>query len=282
MKKIISVLLAFTMIFSFAGISAHADEPVQEEKPNNGFLGNITKALSFFKYGINDTHVYLVPCDGENKYEFHLSYSESDGTEKDIGLGAYYDETTGEVSGAHYSQGIFESGFNYNAHTEIFYAMNDCWQRGLGFTPLYDLLANMTAFDYVTRRVYFDYGGEEWCIQLWKGNYGFDLLVGGEVGVYNREEGSLGFFYNCAEDEDMMPISIKVYNDERVFVDREAYLTWWATGFAFSDPVNERKLTLETSITFPDSEMRDAFVASAEKQLGVTCTVTENTVLVKW
>ena len=282
MKRIISVLLAFTMIFSFAGISANASQAEDTEENKGSLLNNITNALSFFKYGINDTRVYLSPIEAEGCFEFHISYTENGGEEKDVSLGAYYNENTGEVYGFNYSQGVFDAGFNYNVNDNMFYAMNDCWQRALGFTPVYDILANITAFDYVTRRVYFDYAGEEWCIQLWKGNYGFNLLVGGEVGVYNRPEGSLGFFYNCAEDEDMMPISIKVYNDDRVFVDREAYLTWWATGFAFSDPVNERKLTMETSITFPDAEMRDAFVASAEKQLGVTCTVTENTVLVEW
>lgn len=282
MKRIISVLLAFTMIFSFAGISATATQAEEPQENKGSFLNNITNALSFFKYGINDTRVYLSPLEKEGHFEFHISYTENGGAEKDTGLGAYYNENTGEVYGFNYTQGVFDSGFNFNVNDNMFYAMNDCWQRGLGFTPLYDFIANITAFDYVTRRVYFDYGGEEWCIQLWKGNYGFKLLVGGEVGVYNRPEGSLGFFYNCAEDEDMMPISIKVYNDDRVFIDREAYLTWWATGFAFSDPVNERKLTMETSIEFPDAEMRDAFVASAEKQPGVICTVTENTVLVKW
>lgn len=282
MKRIISVLLAFTMIFSFAGISANASQTVPEEEEKGSFLGNITNALSFFKYGINDTRVYLEPIDKQDCFEFHISYTENDGEEKDVNLGAYYNEKTGEVYGFNYTQGVFDSGFNYNVNSSMFYAMNDCWQRALGFTPVYDVIANLTAFDYVTRRVYFDYGGEEWCIQLWKGNYGFDLLVGGEVGVYNRPEGSLGYFYNCAGDEDMMPISIKVYNDERTFVDREAYVTWWATGFAFSDPVNERELTMETSVKFPDSEMRDAFVASAEKQHGVNCYVTGNLVLVKW
>ena len=94
--------------------------------------------------------------------------------------------------------------------------------------------------------------------------------------------GSRGYFYNCAEDEDMMPISLKVYDSTRTYVDRETELTWWATGFAFAEPVNERELTMETTITFPDEEMRDAFVDSAEKQRGVTCYVTGNLVLVKW
>lgn len=282
MKRIISVLLAVALVFSFAGLAVNASES-EPEQESGGFLNNITNALSFFEYGINDTNVYLVPLEEEGKFEFYIDYTENDGEEKSIALGAYFDEVTGEVYGFNYHQGVFDSGFAYNVYEGMFYATKDCWQRALGFTPVYDLIANLTAFDYVTRRIYFDYGGEEWCIQLWKGNYGFDLLIGGEVGVYNRPEGSRGYFYNCVEDEDMLPISLKVYDDEKVYVDRGAYNTWWATGFVFSDgKIEERTLTMETSILFPDSEMRDAFVASAEKKLGVTCNVFDNLVLVKW
>ena len=42
-------------------------------------------------------------------------------------------------------------------------------------------------------------------IQIWKGNY--LISNGGEVGLYNRKPGSIGSYYNCANDEQMMEMT---------------------------------------------------------------------------
>ena len=272
MKRLISIILSAVMLFSAAGVAVSADEaqtPVQEESQGS-FVDNAVNALGFFKFGINDTNVFLEPTQEENVSEFCISYSQNNGENMTVNLGAFYNDETGEVYGTNYGQGVFDTGFGYNAHTQYFYATNDCWQRQLGFTPLYDVIAKI-AFDYTTKRIFFDYDGKEWMIQIWKGNYAFDLFVGGEIGVYNRPKGSFGMFYNCASDEEMMPISIKVYSDERVYVDREAYLTWWATGFVLADPVEPKSLTMDSSIKFPNEEMCSAFVEAAKKVTGVNC-----------
>ncbi len=283
MKRFISVILSIVLAFSAVSFAVSADQPVmlQEETKEPNFLDNLTHALSFFKYGINDTRLYLLPTDRENISEFVMDYERSDGTPDSTHLGAFYNHATGEVFGTNYDKGVFDSGFAYNAFHNQFYATNDCWQRQFGFTPLYDLFAKI-AFDYTTKRIFFEYGGKDWMIQIWKGNYVFNMFVGGEVGIYNRPDGKLGMFYNCATDEEMMPVSIDVYDSEQTYVDRDATLTWWATGFKLADKVEPKTLTLESTLTFPNQEMCDAFVQAANRICGVECTKDGTTAAIKW
>lgn len=283
MKRFISVILSIVLAFSAVSFAVSADQPVQIQEETNeaNFFDNLVNALSFFKYGINNTKVYLRPTDRENVGEFCIDYEQSDGTPKAVNLGAFYNYETGEVFGTNYDKGVFDSGFAYNAIYDQFYATNDCWQRQLGFTPVYDVLAKI-AFDYSTKRIFFEYGGKDWMIQIWKGNYVFNMFVGGEVGLYNRPDGQLGMFYNCATDEEMMPVSIDVYDSEQTYVDRDATLTWWATGFHLADKVEPDSLTLESSLAFPDQEMCDAFVEAASKINGIECTKDGTTAAIKW
>ncbi len=283
MKRLVAVIMSIVMLFSAMALPAGAVQTVSGDsgEKENSFLDNMINAFSFFKYGINDTRVHLRPTDRENVSEFCLDYTDNSGAEQANGLGAYYNELTGEVFGFNYDRGVFDSGFAYNAFTNQFYATKDCWQRDLGFTPLYDLLAKL-AFNYVTRRFFFEYDGKDWMIQIWKGNYAFNLFVGGEVGIYNKPDGRLGMFYDCVTDEEMMPISMKVYSDERSYIDREEQLTWWQTGFVFADPVKPKSLTMESSITFPSEEMCSAFMESAKLNCDVKCVQNGSTVSFIW
>ncbi len=273
MKRIISIIMSIVMVFSVVAVTVNADQTTAQNpgEIDVSFMNNLTNALSFFKYGIKDTKVYLRPTERENVSEFCIDYTNNEDAAQTTGLGAYYNHENGEVFGFNYDKGVFDSGFAYNAFSQQFYATNACWQRQFGFTPLYDLIAKL-AFDYTTRRFFFEYDGKEWMIQIWKGNYVFDTFVGGEIGIYNRPDGRFGMFYNCANDEEMMPISMKVYSDERSYVEREEYLTWWSTGFVFAEPVEPDSLTMEGTITFPSEEMCSAFIKSAKINFDVECT----------
>ena len=273
MKRAISFFLSIVMIFSVVAFSVGADTTTAQNpgEIDVSFMNNLTNALSFFKYGIKDTRVYLKPTERDNVSEFCIDYTNNEGADNTTGLGAYYNHETGEVFGFNYDKGVFDSGFAYNAFSEQFYATNDCWQRQFGFTPIYDIMAKL-AFDYTTKRIFFEYEGKDWMIQIWKGNYVFDMFVGGEIGVYNKPDGKLGMFYDCASDAEMMPISMKVYSDERTYINREETLTWWSTGFVLADPVDPMSLTMEGTITFPTEEMCSAFVNSTKFVFGVECT----------
>ncbi len=89
-------------------------------------------------------------------------------------------------------------------------------------------------------------------------------------------------FYNCGGDDDMMPTSIKIYSDERVYVDRDPYLTWWATGFVMADPVDPKSLSMDFTIDFQNKEMCDAFEnAIADKDFS-KCERKDNKMIITW
>lgn len=159
-------------------------------------------------------------------------------------------------------------GFAYSSRDKCFYADNNAWQRNFGYSNLYDQSSAAIVISYDTIRVFFNYGGKDWLIQLWKGQYGF-VLLGGEVGVYNRPQGaSASSHFDCATDDERLPISIKVSNGSKVLFSRPQEVTWWATGFVpgqlgagiFVGSDQTSKLSETTTITFKDEEMRNAFI----------------------
>ena len=159
-------------------------------------------------------------------------------------------------------------GFAYSTKEKCFYADNNAWQRNFGYSKLYDGTSELLVISYDTIRVYFNYAGKDWMIQLWKGQYGF-VLLGGEVGVYNRKEGlSSTSYFNCASDDERLPISLQVAKDGKTLFTRQAQESWWMTGFVpgqlgVGAAVGSRytsTLSETTTITFDNDAMMQAFV----------------------
>lgn len=151
----------------------------------------------------------------------------------------------------------------------------DCWQKNFGFNEVYDTFAPITMMYYDTVRTTFEYGGKEWLIQIWKGQYGM-AFVGGEVGVYTRPLGSSGSHFVCADKEDWLYMETAFMWDEyetgeyRAVFNRDYDKYWWATGFVVGFPNGSLRQTLKefrliTHITFKDAEMADAFCNAFEK-----------------
>lgn len=153
----------------------------------------------------------------------------------------------------------------------------DSFQAKLGYTPLYDLGAGLIDFSIETTRLDFNYDNKQYRIQLWKGQYisGSIGTVGGEIGVYNRPKGSIGQFYNCAEQDDWLKMEMTVYWDE---FDNGEYLPqftrnyndfWWATGFVdgqLKDRNDSNTLRVLGRITFETEEQAIAFDEAMAKK----------------
>ena len=110
-------------------------------------------------------------------------------------------------------------------------------------------------------------------IQLWKGQYGL-VLLGAEVGVYNRPQGSNGStYFECADDNERLPISLTLRRNGSPLFVRSQKLSWWQTGFVpgqlgvgvMVGSTHTKTLDLTTSITFKDENMRKAFVIGLKK-----------------
>src|SRR5687768_9047714 len=79
---------------------------------------------------------------------------------------------------------VSAAGFLYDPGQDIIYSKLDAWQQHVGFCELYDDLAPVSISSVIDAEpIYFTYGGKEWMIELWKGQYGIE--TGAEIGVYN-------------------------------------------------------------------------------------------------
>lgn len=167
------------------------------------------------------------------------------------------------------------ASYKYDPDGNFYYTDDkECWQKNFGFNEVYDAFAPFTIMYYDTVRTTFEYGGKEWLVQIWKGQYGV-AFVGGEVGIYTRNPGSVGSHYVCADKEDWLNMEMAFMWDEyetgeyRAVFNRDYEKYWWATGFVVGFPNGSLRQTLKefrlvTHITFKDTEMANAFCEAFE------------------
>jgi hypothetical protein len=168
------------------------------------------------------------------------------------------------------------ASYRYDGDGNFYYTDDkECWQKNFGFNEVYDKFAPISVMYYDTVRTTFVYGGKEWMIQMWKGQYGM-VFVGGEVGVYTRSIGSAGTHYVCADKEDWLNMEMAFMWDEksdgnyRAVFNRDYEKYWWCTGFVVGFPNGSLRKTLKEfrlvhHITFKDAEMANAFCEAFEK-----------------
>ncbi len=153
-------------------------------------------------------------------------------------------------------------GFIWDSNANVFYSTSDPWQRQFGYNQYYDKLAGYAVLWFDTVRIKFNYGGNDWLVQFWKGQYGF-VLLGAEAGVYYKDENSTSSHYICTDNSKRLKIGYTCYNKGDVLFRRDYQDTWWLTGFVpgrldkFAD---RSQLTMQMRITLKDEEMTNAFV----------------------
>ena len=186
----------------------------------------------------------------------------------------YYDVATGKVTNL---DGSGLLGFSYDAKDQAFYASTYAWQRTFGYTYLYDVAAPFIVCNFDTSRIFFDYNGMEWMVQLWKGQYGY-VLNGCEIGLYYRDfdddelvDASGRKFYKCADDEMLCQMELTMYKNDTLFFHRSKQYSWWLTGFkpGVLDAVgvtaeSTQVLKVSATIYFTEDEMMNAFIGGLE------------------
>ncbi len=164
------------------------------------------------------------------------------------------------------------ASYKYDPDGNYYYTDDKAaWQSNFGFNEGYDSMAPVTMMFYDTVRTKFNYGGKEWMVQTWKGQYGY-AFVGGEIGLYTRKAGSGGSHYNCASKEDWLKMEMLFMWDEtgtgvyEPIFQRPYADYWWCTGFVvgFDGHKNRHQFRLMTRITFKDTEMANAFCEAFE------------------
>ncbi len=175
--------------------------------------------------------------------------------------------STSPITNENASQQASAFGFSWDAASGIFYSTSDPWQRQFGYNQYYDTLGGYVALWYDTVRVKFNYGGYDWLVQFWKGQYGF-LLLGAEAGVYYKDENDSSSQYVCNDNSKRLKIGYTCYNKGEILFTRDYQDTWWLTGFVpgrLDKYADRSQLKLKIRITLKDAEMRDAFVEALQQ-----------------
>ena len=162
---------------------------------------------------------------------------------------------------AQLNQALAPFGFAYSLSKDIFYSLEDAWQRTFGYTKLYDEMAPMMNMIIDCRPIYFEYDHRRWMIEFWKGQYG--ITTGAEVGIYVENKRSSRrpeeAFYECVSKEEQLPIYMRLYKNGKLLYQRiESH--WWLTGFMLGMFSYPGELMLEAEISFSDQEMQRAFL----------------------
>lgn len=232
---------------------------------------------------VDDIKIYAAQGEG-NTLKVLMDVTYRDGTTETVNPDILID-TEKNLAYAAPGYGVAGTGFEVDLNELLLYTVVNAWQRDFGFGLGYDILANSTpAFIYNTRRYKFSYGGKDWMIQVWKGNYAL-VTNGGEVGVYNREPGRIGTFYNAASDEDMLVMSMEIYRGEERILSRAPALHWWMTGFKLTKNIfRPADLTMKFTIEMKDEEMLQAFISAIDNEAShdLSYTVDGLTVSAEW
>lgn len=160
--------------------------------------------------------------------------------------------------------GISILGFSYDAQNDLFYSTKGAWQRQFGYCHLYDVAAPLFAMVIDTEPVRFYYNNKNYLLSFWKGQYG--MVTGCEVGVYytNQKLIDKNTLYLPVKDSDMLDISVVLYRKgEKIASVSKRH--WWVTIFKLGMFSNPRDLSMDIQITFPNSDMLNAFLKSFKK-----------------
>ncbi len=162
------------------------------------------------------------------------------------------------------------AGYLYDEKQDIFYTKLDAWQRDMGYCRLYDEACAPLNLIVDSEPIYFEYGNKRWLIQFWKGQYG--MALGCEIGVYNTEGPDIdipglfnGTFFHTVRDEEMLQMTVRLEKQGRKLFSRHGR-HWWHTGFIVGEFGEPWELVMHTDITFPNNQMRDAFIGGLKRR----------------
>lgn len=152
-------------------------------------------------------------------------------------------------------------GFEYDAKQGIYYSTMEPLQRLFGYNFIYDMAAPRVGMIYSTERIKFKYGGKDWMIQLWKGQYG--ITAGAEIGLYNKTDKIM--HYECASNDELIEMAFDFYNQGEYVFSRGPEKHWWLTGFKIFNTGIGILIDLDITLTFPNVEMANAFETGLKK-----------------
>lgn len=160
-------------------------------------------------------------------------------------------------------------GYCYDPAQDAFSTTLHPWQRAFGYGTIYDKMAPHFQMVFDCLPVYFDYNGQTWLIELWKGQYGIN--VGAEIGVYHADKlvaPSMrnNVIFDAATDEELLPMSLELkYKGHSLAGFARTH--WWLTAFQMGCYSPSKELSMSVSLTFPEEAMMQAFTQALKSVL---------------
>ena len=251
----------------------------KSDAQGNSVLSMIIYFLENYLTVMKKIDIYTVPVGDDGTTQVGILITRMDGTTEDIPVDIYF--SPDGVAHGKDGNGILGLGYECSVYDLVIYATVNCWMRDFGFCFFYDFFCYTTPFfDYVTRRFKFEYDGKEWMIQCWKGNY--IAANGCEIGIYNRDKGSFGTYYDCYDG--MMNMSFNLKYSDKTILEAEGE-HWWLNGFKLSSTLYKPSaMKLSFSVEMLDEEMAKLFADSVNNHYmhDTSCTVDGKTVSVIW
>jgi len=175
-------------------------------------------------------------------------------------------------------------GFTLDPYQFTVFNQTPTFQLFLGFNDFYDYLPWVVNVWTDTFRCHFNYDGEDWRVQCWKGGYGLFLATGGELGIYNKKETLKVKHFNAPlDDRDKWfqeGTTYTIYNKgEKLFtrpcpppMDGDVGPWWWMPGYKILSLCTDflshprKNVVMDANLAFKDAEMARLFAEQlAEK-----------------
>lgn len=278
MKKLLSLILSVSILFSFSSVpcamaentlTLHNNETSEKHtNENKSKRKRVKKSLNDI-----DERFYKALCKQIDKVDAD--------TEESINK---------------FLKPILDNllGFKYDPEKDIYYTREDSLQKHFGFGDLYDKFGPFLGMQIDELPIVFKYkhkdnSEKEWLIEFWKGQYGGGLSVGGEIGVYNRlvEEGMEKYvpgkcnykvFFDSAKGKEKMYLSYVLCDKKgrTIFARNSAEYKkpdgepknkdWWLLGIKFGRYGKSEDIVMEAGIRFLSEEMAEKFAEAANQQ----------------
>jgi len=192
-------------------------------------------------------------------------------------------------------------GFTYTGadNGDYYYTVEDSLQLKFGFMDYYDEVGSLLGMDLDEYITTFNYGGKEYRIELWKGNYGFGNAYGGEFGIYYRDaaeaianpyvqgsEQSRHTYYQCLPEGEQLRIVQRIYDtssgtaEEVIKNDTDDYANggdhFWNLAIQTDRGKTKDTLMNVYKIDVPDAGMRQAMTEALSKDKDIVYAETGN------
>lgn len=152
-------------------------------------------------------------------------------------------------------------GFEYLPEQDIFTTTLNAWQREFGYQAAFDRAAPHFNIVFDCEPIYFDYDGQTWLIELWKGQYGIN--AGSEIGIYHADsvippEQYENTHFQCVSDDQLLPMRMELFYCGHGLFSIERF-HWWLTGFRMGEYCEPKDLEMQITMIFPDADMLQSF-----------------------